>query len=87
MEYFKIGPGKFIQYDPNTERATILLRDELQAERQALLARIDTADPNQPTTNAAWVAWAKANSPYVAHGAEVAELARIDAILDAIREL
>jgi len=87
MQYFKIGPGRFVQYDEAAERARILARAELVAERQALQERIATADPNQPKTNAEWIAWAKAHYPYVDHGAEIEALARIEAILEAIRDL
>lgn len=87
MQYFKIGTGKFIQYDETTDRAVIIIKTDLQAQKQDLQARISTADPNQPSTNANWVAWAKANYPYVDHSLEQAELERINSILDAIKAL
>jgi hypothetical protein len=87
MQYFKISTGRFIQYDETTERSKIIIKADLQAEKQELQARIAEADPNQPTTNAQWVTWAKANYPYVDHSAEQTELNRINTILEAIREL
>lgn len=87
MQYFRIAPGKFIEYDESTGLANILLKDNLIDQKRELQARIDTADPNQPSTNAQWVAWAKANYPYVDHSVEQAELDRINAALEAIKAL
>jgi hypothetical protein len=87
MQYFKIATGKFVQYDESTDRATIILKEELKAQKTALEERIATADPNQPTTNAEWIAWAKSHYPYMDHAAEIAEVDRINTILDAIRNL
>jgi hypothetical protein len=87
MTYFKIGTGKFIQYDETTERAVIIIKSDLQAQKLALEERIAQADPDMPTDGEGWKAWAKANYPYVNHDAEIAELARIEAILLAIKEL
>lgn len=87
MQYFKISVGKFIEYDDLTNRATIIIKADLQAQKQDLLARLATVDPNQPKTNAEWIAWAKANYPYVDHTAEQVELDRIQVILDAIKDL
>lgn len=87
MQYFKIGPGKFIMYDEATERARIILRADLLEQKYLLDERINEADPNQPKTNAEWVAWAKAHYPYVDHSAEIAELERVQAIIGAIKDL
>lgn len=87
VQYFKIIPGKFIEYDDATNRASIIVKTELQQQKLELEARIATADPNQPKTNAEWVAWARNNYPYVDHSAEQAELDRIMAVLDAIKAL
>lgn len=87
MTYFKIGTGKFIQYDEATERAVIIVKADLQAQKADIIARINETDPNQPSTNADWIAWAKANYPYVDHSVEQAELDRINSILDAIKAL
>jgi hypothetical protein len=87
MQYYKISTGKFIQYDEQNNRAVIIIKSELVAQKQALTERIATADPNQPKDNAGWVAWAKMHYPYVNHQMEIAELARIEAILLAIKSL
>lgn len=57
MQYFRIAPGKFIEYDESTGLANILLKDNFIDQKRELQARIDTADPNQPSTNAQWVEW------------------------------
>jgi hypothetical protein len=87
MMYFKIGPGRFIEYDEKTERATIITREELTAQKQELIRRIGEPDPNMPTTNAGWIAWAKAQYPYMDHSAEQAELDRVTAVIAAIKDL
>jgi hypothetical protein len=87
MQYFKIAAGKFIQYDETNERAVIIVKADLIEQKRLLIERIGTPDPNQPKTNAQWVEWAKANYPYIDHSQEQAELDRIQAILDAIRDL
>ena len=87
MTYFKISAGKFIQYNELTNQAQIIIKADLQAQKQDLQARIATADPNQPKTNAEWIAWAKANYPYVDHSQEQAELDKINTILDSIKSL
>lgn len=87
MQYFKISVGKFIEYDETTNYARIIIKTELQTQKQELINRIGAIDPNQPTTNAGWIAWAKANYPYMDHSREQAELDRIQAVLDAIKDL
>ncbi len=87
IQYFKIATGKFIEYDDATERARIILKSDLLNQKSELIARIGTIDPNVPTTNAAWILWAKANYPSVDHSVEQAELDKINLILDAIRNL
>lgn len=87
MQYFKISTGKFIEYDEVTERAQIIIKTELQKEKQELQDRIGAVDPNKPTTNAEWVAWGKANYPDIDHSQEQAELDRINSVLDAIKSL
>lgn len=87
MLYFKVGAGKFVEFDDMKERARVIIRAELVEQKRLLQERIATADPNQPKTNAEWIAWAKANYPYVDHSAEQAELERIETILDAIKAL
>ena len=89
MQYFKIAgkTGMFVEFDDANNRTTLVVKTDLQQQRQELIARIGTPDPTQPTTNAAWIVWAKANYPYVDHSAEQAELTRVDAILAAIKDL
>jgi hypothetical protein len=87
MQYFKIGAGKFIQFDELTNSAKIIVKSELQNEKAELTARIGAVDPNLPKTNAEWIAWAKAHYDYVDHSQEQAELDRIQAILDIIKDL
>lgn len=87
MTYFKIATGKFIGYDETTDRAIIYLKADLLQQKADLEARIAQADPNMPTDNAGWVAWAKTHYPYVDHSLEQAELTRISAILLAIKNL
>jgi len=83
--YFKIDPGKFIQFDDVTNRAQILVKAELQDEKRDLITRIGTPDPGLPQTNADWIAWAKSHYPYVDHSAEQRRLDEVNAILDAIK--
>lgn len=87
MQYFKIAPGKFIQYDDTTGRLTVLVRSELLTEKQELLERIRLGDSQQPTSAAAWIAWAKANYPYVDHSAEQIRVDEIEVLLGALKEL
>lgn len=87
MTYFKIGIGKFIEYDEVTSKAIIVIKSDLLTQKSDLEARIATADPNMPKTNAQWVTWAKSNYKYVDHSAEVTELNRINGILEAIKLL
>ena len=85
MTYFKISTGKFIEFDETTNRATIYLKEDLQTQKIDLIKRIGEVDPSVPTTNAGWIAWAKAHYPYVDHSLEQVELDRISAILEAIK--
>ena len=85
MTYFKISTGKFVQYDEATNKAIIVVKTDLQTQKSDLEARIAQADPNMPKTNAEWITWAKANYKYVDHSMEVAELNRINGILDGIK--
>lgn len=87
MQYYKIAIGKFIEYDEATNFARIIIKADLLQQKKDIEARIATADPNMPTTNAGWVAWAKEHYPYVDHSAEITELAKIQAIIDAIKNL
>jgi len=89
MQYFKIAGkvGTFVEYDDTTGRANIIVKSDIVQQRLDLIARIGAPDPEQPTTNAAWIAWGKAHYPYMNHDAEIAELARIDAIIAAIKDL
>jgi hypothetical protein len=87
MQYFRIAPGKFIQYDDSTQRAVFVIKSELVAQIDDLKARIGSIDPSVPATNAQWIAWAKAHYPYVDHSAEQAELDKLNIILSAIKDL
>lgn len=87
MQYFKIAQGQFIEYNELTNKATILIKAELIDEKQYLQDRIAEGDPNQPTTNAEWVVWAKEHYPYVDHSAEISRLNEVQAILDIIKDL
>lgn len=84
--YFKIEPGKFIQFDSSNNRAIIIVKSELQQLKASLEARLSAIDPNKPRTNQEWVAWAKAHYPIVDHSSEITELARVQAILDGIKD-
>lgn len=87
IQYFKIATGKFIEYDDATNRATIIVKADLLQQKQELIDRIGVPDPNVPTTNAAWVTWAKEHYPYVDHSAEQRELDRVNAVIEAIKAL
>jgi hypothetical protein len=89
IQYFKIAGkvGKFVMVEENNGHATIFLKADLLTQKADLIARIGTTDTSVPTTNAEWIAWAKANYPYVSHAAEQAELDRITAIIEAIKDL
>lgn len=84
MQYFKIDAGKFIQFNETNNQAQIIVKDELQAQKNALQDRIRQ---HPRPSDAELLLWAKANYPYVDHEAEEAELATINAILDAIKSL
>lgn len=87
MQYFKIGTGKFIEYDDVTGLARIILKEDLRQQKIGLETRIATADPSLPKTNAEWITYAKANYKYVDHSMEQVELDRIDSVLLAIKNL
>ena len=82
MQYFKISTGKFIEFDDVTNRATILVKEDLQSQKINLVAQIKV---NPMPTNTELLKWAKDNYPYVDHSAEQAELDRINSILEAIK--
>jgi hypothetical protein len=88
-QYLKIAgkTGMFVAFDDVTNRIEILLRTDLQREKNELETRIGTPDPNQPKTNADWIAWAKANYPYTDHSAEQARLDAVNAVILAIKDL
>lgn len=86
VQYFCVGPGRFVQYDGDANRAKVLERDALLAERKALLERIATADPGQPTTDAQWIDWAKKHYPYVDHSAEEKRLKEVEVALLATKD-
>lgn len=87
MQYFKISTGKFIEYDKTNNFARIIIKADLLAQKASLEERIAQADPNMPTTNEQWREWAKNHYPYVSHQAEIDELAKVNAIIDAIKNL
>lgn len=89
MEAFKTARGEFIIIDDVITKGAPqkVIKADLQQQKDELQARIATADPNQPQTKDAWAEWGKAHYPYVNHQAEVEELARVQSILEAIREL
>ena len=87
IQYFRVAVGKFIQYDDETGRAIIILRTDLQTEKQELQNRIGAPDPNIPKTNAEWIAWGKARYSYIDHSVEQARLDEVNAILTAIKDL
>jgi hypothetical protein len=86
IQYFKIAGkvGTFVMFDDTTSQAQIVIKTELQDQKAALITRIQQ---NPRPDNATLLEWAKHNYPYVNHDAEEAELARINEILDAIRNL
>jgi hypothetical protein len=87
MTYFKISTGKFIEYNELTNQAHILVKADLQALKDDLQARIGTVDPNQPSTNAEWIAYGKAHYPYTDHSVEQQELDKVNGQLEAIKNL
>lgn len=87
MQYFKIGKGRFIEYDDVTNLARIIIKEDLLQEKVELQNRIESIDPNLPKTNAEWIAYAKANYKYVDHSMEQSELDRVNSVLLAIKNL
>lgn len=87
MQYFKIGTGRFIEYDDVTNSSKIIIKEDLQQQKVNLETRIGIADPNLPKTNAEWIAYAKANYKYVDHSMEQSELDRVNSVLLAIKNL
>lgn len=87
VQYFKIAIGKFIQYNDVTNQAKIIIKADLLLQRDELIARIGAPDPNLPTTNAQWIAWAKEHYNYVDHSAEQAQLDALLIVIDAIKSL
>lgn len=87
MTYFKISPGKFIEYDDVTSSAKIIVKEDLQQQKAELETRIGTADPNLPKTNAEWIAYAKERYKYVDHSMEQSELDRVNSVILAIKNL
>ena len=84
MTYFKISTGKFIEFDETTEKARIIVKADLVAEKQELVERIKI---NPQPTDKELLAWAKEKYPYVDHTAEQVELDKITVVLDAIKVL
>lgn len=84
MQYFKISTGKFIEFDEDSQKARIIVKADLVAEKQELVERIKI---NPQPTNKELLAWAKTNFPFVDHTAEQGELDKINVVLDAIKSL
>jgi hypothetical protein len=87
FSYFKVGVGKFIQYDDVTSRVTIIFKDNLLKLKEDLVARIDCGDPLQPKNKDEWVAWGKTNYPFMDFSAEQEELDKVNAVIEAIKGL
>ena len=88
MTYLKVNGGDtYIEYNPDTKQSVVLVKSELEAQKAALEERIATADPNRPTTDEAWITWAKANYIGVDHSAEIAELEKVTFQLSSIEAL
>jgi len=60
-----------------TGRANIIVKSDIVQQRLDLIARIGAPDPEQPTTNAAWIAWGKAHLSLHESRRRDRELARV----------
>jgi hypothetical protein len=89
ITFYKVNGvrGSYISVNDETDQVILYNKFNLQSRKDYLKIVIDQVDPNLPTTNTQWIAWAKANYHYINHAAEIAELASIQAILDAIKDL
>jgi uncharacterized protein YydD (DUF2326 family) len=87
--YFKVSGirGTYISVDDQTNAVILYNKFDLQSQKEYLKEQIAQIDPNLPSTNAEWISWGKANYPYINHATEISELAKVQAILDAIRDL
>lgn len=82
METFITKDNKTIIYDNGSAR--VIDPKELEAQKADIEKRL--AEAVIPTDKQL-LDWAKANYPYVNHSAEIAELERINNILEAIKSL
>lgn len=82
METFTTKDGKKIIYE--NDYAKVIDTKELEAQKADIEKRL--AEAVIPTDKQL-LEWAKANYPYVNHSAEIAELERINNILEAIKSL
>ena len=80
MEIFKSKDGKTIKYDLN--RASVVDVKVLTAQKIDIEKRIVEHDI---PSDAELLEWARNNYPIVDNTAEVAELAKIDTILDSLK--
>ena len=80
MELFKTKDGKTIKYDLN--RAEVVDVKELTLQKADIEKRILEHDI---PSDAELLEWARNNYPIVDNTAEVAELAKIDTILDSLK--
>jgi len=80
MEIFKSKDGKTITYDNN--RAEVVDVKELTLQKADIEKRILEHDI---PSDAELLEWARNNYPIVDNTAEVAELAKIDTILDSLK--
>ena len=89
ITFYKVNgeKGKYISVNDETDQVILYNKFNLQSQKEYLQAQIAQTDSNLPATNAAWIAWAKDHYPYLHHDAEIAQLAAVQAILDAIKAL
>ena len=87
--YFKVSGarGTYISIDDETNSVILYNKFDLQSKKEYLKEQIAQPDPNLPSTNAEWISWGKANYPYINHASEILELAQVQAVLDAIKDL
>ena len=89
ITFYKVNGvrGVYISINDETDEVIKYNKFNLQSRRSELQAEIATTDPNLPVTNAQWIAWGKAHYHYLDHSRAIAELAKVQAILDAIKNL
>lgn len=82
MMYFKVGQGKFIQFDETTSVASVILKSDIVAQRDSLI-NVPPVPSNQVLLD-----WARINYPGIAQMGrdkeKIAELNNLLSILNAL---